>query len=281
MTTRSTSRLLLAAAAALATCAALPSAAAAGPGPEPRLPPPGAGYAGSHLPERASFGGPLARPSLFERRLVGPDVSMWQGCEIDWRRVRTARRFAFAKATEGITFDDPCFARNWARMRAAGLLRGAYHFARPEPPIASDARREANHYVEVVRAAGGFRRMALPPVLDLEASTGLSQRGLRLWIHAWVARVKARTRRRVVVIYTGPSFWGSRVGAWAPRGTLLWAASWGSTRPRVSGFALPAWWQYTDGRVGPTPHSSPGLGAADHSVFLGSRKRLRRLGGLR
>lgn len=58
----------------------------------------------------------------------GIDVSDHQGT-IDWNAVRQAGQiFTFVKATDGITWTDPEFAANWSAAKAAGLLRGAYHF---------------------------------------------------------------------------------------------------------------------------------------------------------
>ena len=47
------------------------------------------------------------------------------------------------KATEGTTVDNAWFADDWADARAAGLYRGAYHFARPSTAAGSAARRPA------------------------------------------------------------------------------------------------------------------------------------------
>ena len=58
----------------------------------------------------------------------GIDVSHYQGT-VDWVKVKaTGITFAYAKATDGNTYTDPQFHTNWQGMRAAGILRGAYHF---------------------------------------------------------------------------------------------------------------------------------------------------------
>jgi lysozyme len=64
--------------------------------------------------------------------IPGIDVSNWQG-EINWSAVQAAgHQFAFIKATEGLSYQDPFFYPNWGGARVAGLVPGAYHFARPE-----------------------------------------------------------------------------------------------------------------------------------------------------
>jgi len=58
--------------------------------------------------------------------------------------------FAFSKATEGISWSDPTFARNWASARAEGKVRGAYHFFHP----ADSGVAQAQFFFETVHAQG-------------------------------------------------------------------------------------------------------------------------------
>jgi GH25 family lysozyme M1 (1,4-beta-N-acetylmuramidase) len=262
-------RSLLVLSVALAMAVAAPAAALANPERD---------FAGSNTPSWAKHraGSAAVHAASFRGRLIGPDVSNWNGCGIGWSAVARTRAFAFAKATEGTTFTDRCFATNWLQMAIVGIRRGAYHFARPRLPISS-ARAQARHYVAVVNSVGGFHP-SLPPVLDVEVkSSRLGRSGLRSWIRAWIREVRAETHRYWVTIYTGNWFWGPNVGSWAPRGTLLWASGYSSRMPRVAGYRKPSWWQYTDGVSGPRPHSTPGIGASDHSVWLGSAGWLARL----
>lgn len=61
----------------------------------------------------------------------GIDVSSHQP-NVDWAGVAsTGRRFAFVKATEGTSYVNPYFARDWQGIREHGMVRGTYHFARP------------------------------------------------------------------------------------------------------------------------------------------------------
>lgn len=58
----------------------------------------------------------------------GIDVSHYQG-EIDWAAMKQqGMDFAYIKATEGSAHEDECFDKNWEQAKAAGMLRGAYHF---------------------------------------------------------------------------------------------------------------------------------------------------------
>jgi len=101
---------------------------------------------------------PFPRASDFE--VHGIDVSKYQG-EIDWDSVRSAGvRFAWIKATEGGDHIDDKFTRNWAAAKAAGVPRGAYHFAYWCRPMEEQA---AWFTANVPNDPD-----ALPPVLDVE-----------------------------------------------------------------------------------------------------------------
>jgi lysozyme len=78
---------------------------------------------------------------------LGEDRSSYQGVEA-W----TGDAFGFAKASEGLTYKDSLFPRNWAALREAGIVRGAYHFFHP----ALDPVEQARFFVSVVNGQGGF-----------------------------------------------------------------------------------------------------------------------------
>ncbi|GAA0381581.1 hypothetical protein Acor_53270 [Acrocarpospora corrugata] len=83
--------------------------------------------------------------------IQGIDVSDWQGA-IDWSaQAETDMEFAFARATEGDGVVDARFTENWAAMGRSGLVRGAYHVARPD----GDPLTQARHFLDTVRLAPG------------------------------------------------------------------------------------------------------------------------------
>jgi lysozyme len=184
----------------------------------------------------------------------GIDVSHYQG-EVDWQAVAASGvRFAFLKATDGVDDVDPCFARNWAGARAAGILRGAYHFFRPS----LDAKRQAAHLLSVLT----MDEMALPPALDVEITDGLAPAALRDGIGTWLESVQSALGCRPLV-YTDPSFWRNSVAA-DFSGYPLWLACYGS-EPEVP----PSWrawtfWQHSDaGEV----HGIPGQVDLDYCAL--------------
>ncbi|HET8784409.1 MAG TPA: glycoside hydrolase family 25 protein [Candidatus Limnocylindrales bacterium] len=180
----------------------------------------------------------------------GIDVSHWQGT-IDWAKVKGAgKQFVFAKASEGIGFEDDMYDRNKAGAMGQGLKFGAYHFARPG---SNDPVKEADWFVSTM----GLQRGMLLPVLDIEVTGGLGPTALTNWVKSWLQRVYERTGARAI-IYTSPSFWRSNLdnSRWfADNGyAMLWVAHWGVTSPSMpaDNWGGKSWtfWQYSsDGTV--------------------------------
>ena len=195
----------------------------------------------------------LAAPANAATYANGVDVSHYQGL-INWAQVAgNAYRFTFAKATEGVTLVDATYPVNRAGAEGMGLRFGAYHFGRPTgtgpATILASAIAQADHFVTVAQPQSG----ELPPVLDLEATGGLSPTNLVLWTSAWMNEVKARTGISGL-IYASPNFWKTKLSntaSFALSGYRLWIAHWtsGST-PSVpaSNWGGLGWmfWQWTD-----------------------------------
>ena len=101
--------------------------------------------------------------SVLGQFVSGIDVSNWQGT-IDWDEVKNdGQVYAWSKATEGMTYQDPQFINNITNGLSAGVVMGAYHFARPDNNLATED--AANFLTHASQYIGpGF----LPPVLDLE-----------------------------------------------------------------------------------------------------------------
>jgi GH25 family lysozyme M1 (1,4-beta-N-acetylmuramidase) len=174
----------------------------------------------------------------------GIDVSNHQGA-INWTSVRNAGiRFAFIKATEGTTFLDGRFDANYVAAYNAGIIRGAYHFARP----ASSSGAAQADFVASNGGAWSADGRTLPAALDLEAGChGLSQAAMRSWVQDFLNRYRARTGR-YAIIYTTTSWWTTCTGNWSgPWSTSpLWIARWASA-PGALPAGAPFWsfWQYT------------------------------------
>jgi GH25 family lysozyme M1 (1,4-beta-N-acetylmuramidase) len=217
-------------------------------------------------------GGAVAQPR--QTTPQGIDVSHWQG-SINWSSVRNAGiEFAWMKATEGTTYTDPSFDANYPAAHAAGVIRGAYHFALPD---VSSGATQANFFASN-GGAWSADNLTLPGVLDIESNPygsscyGLSTTSMRSWITDFYNTYKARTGRDMV-IYTSPSWWTSCTGSWSGMASLspLWVAHWTSaSSPTLpGGFSVWTVWQYT------SSGSVSGIsGNVDRNRFNGSRDRL-------
>ncbi|QQE80092.1 GH25 family lysozyme [Alicyclobacillus sp. SO9] len=169
----------------------------------------------------------------------GIDVSHWQG-DIDWAKVRQSGiTFAYIKATEGTGYTDPQFTANFKNSEAAGIVRGAYHFARPSE---SSGTTQADFFVRTLQQQNA--KGELPPVLDLEDTGGKSKFALTDWVNQFVAGVKAKTGTNPV-IYVSPSFASSSLTS-SISSLLLWVADWGVSRPNsFNGWSQWTFWQYS------------------------------------
>lgn len=204
----------------------------------------------------------------------GIDVSHWQGA-INWTSVRNAGiQFAWIKATEGTSYKDDRFNANYTNAYYAGVIRGAYHFARPN---LSSGAVQANYFAS---NGGAWSRdnLTLPGVLDIEHNPygamcyGLSTTQMRSWINDFYNTYKSRTTRDVV-IYTTASWWNTCTGNWTGMSTKspLWVAHWTTAESPTIPSGFPTWtvWQYTSsGSVSGVP------GNVDRNKFNGARDRL-------
>ena len=178
-------------------------------------------------------------PALMETAVTyeGIDVSSYQGT-VDWAQAKAAGlHFAFAKATQGTSIVDPEFAANWSGIRAAGLVRGAYHFMDPN----EDAAAQAEHFLATVKLEAGD----LPPVLDIEVSGGMSVAGLDDAVHTWLEKVAAATGVQPI-IYSDDSFLGTDL-AKGFGDYPLWIAAYSPDPPAPpAGWTAWTFWQYSD-----------------------------------
>jgi GH25 family lysozyme M1 (1,4-beta-N-acetylmuramidase) len=226
----------------------------------------GAGYAydnpGAKAPADSLTPSLLAYPA-------GIDVSHYQGT-INWSSVKAAGiQFAWIKATEGTSYKDPNFDANYLHAYNNKVIRGAYHFARPD---VSGGAAQATYFAS---HGGAWSRdnLTLPGVLDVEGGCyGKTTTGMRTWISDFYNTYKSKTGRDVV-IYTSPSWWNTCTGSWTGMSTKspLWVAHWTTASSPTIPNGFPYWtvWQYTDSG------SVSGIsGAVDRDRFNGDSSRL-------
>ena len=211
----------------------------------------------------------------------GIDVSYWDA-GIDWPKVRaTGQRFVFAKATEGDFHSDQTFGANWSGAKAAGLLRGAYHFFRANV----DGKKQAARFIDYVKSVNDLGE--LPPVLDLETHDGQKKEKIIERAKVWLDLVEAAFGKKPI-IYSAQYFlqdYFSEAGGGPPiwaKDYPLWLAQYPNNYSEDSKPFLPrgwfkwTFWQYSEkGRVN-------GINASvDMNLFNGALEELYQLAGVK
>lgn len=224
-----------------------------------------ADHAGSSL--NAPETGPVL--PVAPKGLPGLDVSAYQG-KVNWKSVaKKGAAFAYVKATEGSSYTSPTFSAQYDGAYKAGLIRGAYHFARPN---ASGGRQQADFFL---KHGGGWSAdgKTLPGALDVEYGPngntcwGLSKKKMVSWISAFNKEYHKRAGR-YPAIYTTTNWWAQCTGNTAKFGKTnpLWLANFSGTfTPLPHGWKHYTIWQ----------HANHGKFPGDQDVFRGSRKALR------
>jgi lysozyme len=213
----------------------------------------------------------MANPNVDPSWVWGLDVSHYQGA-VNWASVaKGGYRFAFLKATEGVSWTDPEFGTNWAGAKAAGLVRGAYHFYDP----GSDPQQQAEHFLNTVWPGEGPPALGpgdLPPALDIETAGGQSAEEVVQGIQKWLSLVRERTQR-IPILYTSYRFWDglgtSQFGSYP-----LWVAEYGVASPSP----LPAGWQqWRFWQLSQTGTITGISGDVDLDVFQGTQEELQQM----
>lgn len=117
--------------------------------------------------------------------VFGMDVSEYQG-DISWADVgeiekKFSLQFVFIRATVGKDRLDKKFTVNWRGAKNNQVIRGAYHYYRPN----ENSLEQAQLFIKTVQLTTGD----LPPVLDIEQmpkeqSIGNLKKGLQKWLNA-------------------------------------------------------------------------------------------------
>lgn len=219
---------------------------------------------------------PLPEPEiLMADHPLGIDVSNNNGA-IDWSRVAgSGVQFAIAKITEGTYFRDGFFQEFWSGMKANGLYRGAYHFAKPSLSGPID---EANYFLHAFELLGTPLEPGNILALDLEDPDVSRGRDLSGWTLQWLRHVESLVGFKPLV-YTSPGYAQEHHLANEPAlaDYGLWEASWGVPTPPQ---ATPPWdlvaiHQYAVGAPGAIPGVS---GEIDLNHFNGPIENLPKYG---
>ena len=224
--------------------------------------------------------------------IAGLDVSAWQAIEsppgsnqyvdaVDWQgEWNMGARFAYIKASEGNYYTNQAYSQQYENSRAAGMIRGTYHFAIPNWSSGAD---QARYFVA---NGGGWSPdgVTLPPVLDIEYNPyagrtisgvhmgdtcyGMAGSAMTAWIADFSNTMLSLTGRRPV-IYTTNDWWTRCTGNSGAFGANpLWIAAYNESGPGnlPNGWDTFSMWQY----------SSTGPFAGDSNAWNGDYSSLQR-----
>jgi len=174
------------------------------------------------------------------------------------------------KATQGNQYADPTYETNKTKAGDAGLYWGAYHFG-----TGGDGVAQADHFLTTVQPD---EQTLL--VLDFEANPqGPSMvleeaRAFLTHIHDTTERWPGLYAGHYLKDLLGTTQDPVLANCW------FWLAQYGPTAVIPVNWRTWTLWQYTDGGLGPEPHSVDGVGRCDRDKFNGSAKRLQALWGI-
>jgi lysozyme len=172
-------------------------------------------------------------------KVVGIDVSEYQG-KIRWSYVDTLEnkyplRYVFIRATVGNDRVDNQFKRNWLGAKENKMIRGAYHYYRPN----ENSLEQAELFIKTVKLKKGD----LPPVLDIEKlPKEQSIERLKIGLRRWLKTVESHYGVRPI-IYTGEKYYDDFLKE-EFSDYLFWIANYNFYREEIQDNWL--FWQFTE-----------------------------------
>ena len=197
-----------------------------------------------------------------EGKSVGIDVSEYQG-RISWSYVDTIEKkyplhYVFIRATVGKDRPDRQFERNWLGAKENKMIRGAYHYYRPN----ENSIEQAELFISTVTLEKGD----LPPVLDIEKlPKNQSIANLKLGLKRWLKAVESHYGVKPI-IYTGERYYDDFLKE-EFSDYLFWIANYNFYREEIDSDWL--FWQFTE------KASVPGIkGNVDVNIYNGDLQQL-------
>lgn len=196
-------------------------------------------------------------------KAIGLDVSEFQG-NIDWTLVKTIENdypleFVFIRATAGNDREDGRFAANWLGAKENKIIRGAYHYYRPN----ENSLEQAELFIKTVKLQKGD----LPPVLDIEKlPKEQSLKNMKLGLNRWLKAIEAHYKVKPI-IYTSEKYYDDFLKE-EFSDYLFWIANYNFYREKIANDWL--FWQFTE------KANIPGIkGNVDVNIYNGDLEQLR------
>ncbi|MBO9585996.1 MAG: glycoside hydrolase family 25 protein [Flavobacterium sp.] len=172
-------------------------------------------------------------------KVIGIDVSEFQG-KVDWEEVEILDekypvQFVFIRATAGNDRVDRQFKKNWEGAKENKIMRGAYHYYRPN----ENSIEQADLFIKTVKLQKGD----LPPVLDIEKlpknqPLDSLKKGLKRWLNKVEKHYQVRP-----IIYSGERYYSDFLKEEFSE-YLFWIANYNFYREKIEDDWL--FWQFTE-----------------------------------
>lgn len=133
----------------------------------------------------------------------GLDVSQYQG-KINWEAIDSVENnfklhYVLIRASAGNNKVDSHYKTNWKAAKKQKLIRGAYHYYRPN----ENSIEQAENFIKTVQLSKGD----LPPVLDIEQlPKNQSIANLKKGLQRWLDKVETHYKVKPI-IYTGEKYY--------------------------------------------------------------------------
>ncbi len=196
-------------------------------------------------------------------KVIGLDVSEFQG-NIDWTLVKTIEEdypleFVFIRATAGNDRVDRKFNENWLGAKENKIIRGAYHYYRPN----ENSLEQAELFIKTVKLKKGD----LPPVLDIEKlPKEQSLKNMKLGLNRWLIAIEKHYKVKPI-IYTSEKYYDDFLKD-EFSDYLFWIANYNFYREKIGDDWL--FWQFTE------KANVPGIkGNVDVNIYNGDLEQLR------
>ena len=123
----------------------------------------------------------------------GIDVSSWQG-NINFAQVKNAGiDIVYIKSSEGVSYIDPYFERNYQNAKANGLKVGFYHYVTAR--TVEEARNQANFFAKVISGKEPDCKLAM----DFESFGNLSVNQINEISKVFLETLQNATNKEVLI----------------------------------------------------------------------------------
>ena len=172
--------------------------------------------------------------------IYGIDVSEYQGF-IDWKNIDKINEgkkidFVMIRASAGDNHRDRYFTTNWRESGKNNILRGAYHYFRPN----ENSTLQANNFIKNVKLSPGD----LPPILDIERLSKIqSVKSLKIGVKNWLKIVESHYGAEPI-LYTGAHYYKDHLADDFSK-YRLWVANYNKVNNPLKKYKW-MMWQFSD-----------------------------------